>query len=818
MLANEKTLFTKLKKNETFLNLMKKIMFQNQLNYNEQVYLLSVAITFLKEYENDNEKKLLSYADFSYYLLLHYTIITWDYKPLYDFSINFWFYPITNEIVKLQKFDNINIFDFLIRYSINDFKSKDWSYIETFEQKSLSEKLLSDNSNEKTYIAPTSFWKSSLITSIIKKNNGSKKVVIIVPTKSLLTQTYKNILKSNFDKKIILHDWMYSDEESFIAILTQERALKILENHNLFYDLIIIDEAHNIFDSDYRSLLITRLLKKNLKLNPNQEVIYLSPLIMNSDNLKVYESQIINSYNIKFNIKEPKFYEYNSKTKRTYLFNRFLWDFYEIWTEFDSWLDYIKFKNWSKKFLYESRPIKVEELALKLIKRLDKNTLTKEIVDIKNLLKEKVHDKFYMIETIDYWLLYIHGKLPDIIKEYIEKKFRENTYFKYLVWNNVILEWVNFPIDSLFISWYYKLTSKKLINLIWRVNRLSEIFSWNTKFDFKKLLPEIHFLNEWEQEHLKKVKDLRSRVFEDKISNPILDVYDLDDEIAKLKDEEKKNYLKNKVENIRKKEDYLLETPTTLDWKIKKDLIELWIHVHYLDIDILVTDIKNYLIKTNSKNSDVINEIHNTFFKNLWNICDYEFKRFDHVEARNYYSNYILITSKKALKQNIIDQYNYLIEKSKSENPLLYIWTSFWEVPYPEATDWYNEPYKKAYIDLRWINEEKLINISIIKIKMEEDFISYVLSKFIDFLFKYKLIEEKDYNKYIYWTEEKSELNLVKAWLNTSLINRLKSDNQLDNIFLDEYNNLTCNSKFKDFLNWIDDFYRFEITKFLPWD
>ncbi|MGE4444488.1 MAG: DEAD/DEAH box helicase family protein [Candidatus Altimarinota bacterium] len=817
MLASEKILFTKLKKNETFLNLMKKVMFQNQLSYNEQVYLLSVAITFLKEYENDNEKKLLSYADFSYYLILHYTIITSDYKPLYDFSINFGFYPITNEILKLQNINDINIFDLLTRYSINDFKSNEGGYIETLEQKILSQKVLSDKGNEKSYIAPTSFGKSSLITEIIKQNQSEKKIVIVVPTKSLLTQTYKNILKSNLEKKIILHDGMYDNEESFIAILTQERALKIMQLYDISYDLIIIDEAHNLFDSDYRAILLSRLLKKNFKLNQDHKVVYLSPLIMNSDNLKITSNQIINSYNIKFNIKEPTFYEYNNKTKKTYLFNRFLGDFYEVGGAYTSWIEYVQMNSENKNFLYESKPRDIEKLALKLSEELDKMDTNKQLIEeIKATLKDKVHDKFYIITTIDSGVLYLHGKLPDIVKEYIESKFKKIPELKYIVGNNVILEGVNLPINTLFVSGYYKLSGKKLINLIGRVNRLSEVFNQNSKFDFKNLTPKIHFFNKGEQEHLKKVKDLRSRLFEDDITNPTLDIYDLDYELSLLKNEDKKLKLKEKVDCIKSKEDYLLEVPTTLEGKIKKDLIELGIHSHYVDIDILVIDIKNYLKNHSLKNSDVIEEIHKVFFSTLGNISDFEFKRFNYPETRNYYSNYILITSKKTLKQNITDQYNYLIEKSKTENPLLYIGTGYGEIPYPSSTDGYNEPFKNSYIDLRQQDETKLVNISIIKIKMEEDFISFVLSKFIDFLLKYNLVEEKDYNKYIYGTEEKSELKLVKAGLNTSLINRLKNDNQIQNLDFDKNNNLICNNNFKEFLTQIDDFYKFEITKFLP--
>lgn len=71
-----------------------------------------------------------------------------------------------------------------------------------------------------------------------------------------------------------------------------------------------------------------------------------------------------------------------------------------------------------------------------------------------------------MIKTLNFGVIYLHGKLPDIIKEYVESKFKEIPSIKYLVANNVILEGINLPIDSLYICSYFKLTSSKIQNLI----------------------------------------------------------------------------------------------------------------------------------------------------------------------------------------------------------------------------------------------------------------------------------------------------------------------------------------------------------------
>ena len=61
--------------------------------------------------------------------------------------------------------------------------------------------------------------------------------------------------------------------------------------------------------------------------------------------------------------------------------------------------------------------------------------------------------------------------MPDSIKEYLEYKYMQIPEIKFLVANKVVLEGMNFPIDSLFILNGTNLKGKELTNLIGRVNR-----------------------------------------------------------------------------------------------------------------------------------------------------------------------------------------------------------------------------------------------------------------------------------------------------------------------------------------------------------
>ena len=79
-----------------------------ELSDEEKTYLLTSALILIKKYEKD--KRCLSYAELSYYIILKYALAFNDYEPLYDFCVNFGFYPIAQVITteKLIEFENIS--------------------------------------------------------------------------------------------------------------------------------------------------------------------------------------------------------------------------------------------------------------------------------------------------------------------------------------------------------------------------------------------------------------------------------------------------------------------------------------------------------------------------------------------------------------------------------------------------------------------------------------------------------------------------------------------------------------------------------------
>lgn len=628
-------------------------------------------------------------------------------------------------------------------------------------------------------------------------------------------QTYQLVRSSNLGRKIIMHDEMYDDETDFIAVFTQERALRLMSRKNLSYDYLFIDEAHNILNYDSRSILLSRLISKNKKINPNQKIIYLSPLIENIENVKVSQDQLISNHIIEHNIKEPDLFEY-CLDGIVRLYNRFIDEFYTIETNTNPF-QYTVEQSKSKNFVYNYRPIRIEEFTKEFCQYLPASEMSPNVLELYKTLKKEVHDEFYAIDYLKYGIVYIHGKLPDLIKEYIEDKYRKLPELKYIVANSVILEGMNLPIDNLFIYNTRGLNGKELINLIGRVNRLNQIF--NDSNNLLKLNPSIHFVNTefYNRQGSKmenKIRELRSRTFKDNVDNPILSNFDIENQSRKNNSD-----FVDKVKHIQENEEFISSIHEGQINKLKTYLIESGIVDHYSDDEELIESVFRNIrrIKLNNLLGEDINwsefsmleKINFLFVEGIASIDDYEIKRLEYKEARNYYENFILVGRKKSLKENITSQFEFFKKKANSVEPRMYFGGAYGE------EDYYQEGRNKVFVNLKGKSDRKLINLAVVKLKMEEDFISFKLNKLIVMLYDYSLIDTEDYNLYIYGTTDENKIAMTKYGLNISLISRLTEDGQLKNLSFDIYNNLVANDMFMKFINNVDDFYRFEVSRFL---
>lgn len=800
-----------IKRIEMYATSMKKLTVNpKELSEEEKTYLLTCAIILLKKYDKDKRHTL--FVELAYFIILRYSLSFSDFEPLYDFSVNMGFYPIAHALAseELLKFQNIT-FSLVNQKIENEYSRGD--IIETYEQKIAREKVVSSENREISFVAPTSFGKSSIIVEdIVAHSELYHKIGIIVPTKSLLMQTYRNIRREKLGVKLMIHDEMYNGEEEFIAVFTQERALRLLEKNDLYFDVLYIDEAHRLLDRDSRSILLSRLIKLNQIRNKKMKVVYLSPLVTESNNLKISSKDNIFEQRINFNIKEPEYFEYRLD-KTVHKYNRFVDTFYQIGSE-TGMFEYIRKHKTSKTFCYLYSPKKIEAFAEMLAEESSEIKIGSEVKNIIDSLSKYVHEDFYAIEFIKKGIVYLHGKIPDNVKDYLEYKFSKVPEINFLVANKVVLEGINLPIDSLFVLNGTNLHGKELTNLIGRVNRLNLVFE-SGKSNLNKLIPTIHFVNSEMYNRKRsnlsnKIKLLKNSSFPDNIKNPLLSEFDFSQF-----DDGNEPELKKKCEEIVGNENIVFSSSEDSIQILKKKMISLGINNIYSitdDLCIILSDRIAKTVKLDNTEVHFLDLLRNIFVVDLEDsIIDQEFERLKYEEAISYYKVFFE-NRKKSLKENISREIAYFIKKAASLESRLYIGESYGEIPY--ETEGRNF-FRKVYVDLKDKNKQQMANLAIVKQKMEEDFISYKLHMFFQLMYDYSIISEENYNYILYGTNDAKKLSLIKFGLTINIINRLEEDDQLKNIFIDKYNNLYCDEKFEEYRTEVDDFYSFELGKFL---
>lgn len=779
----------------------------SRLDENERTFLLTVAIILLRKYER--EHRLTSFFELAYFIILKYSLSFNDFAPLYDFSVNIGYYPIAQAITKFDQIQTNNIASAMIPTLIDDGYKRE-SIVETYEQKHTRDQILSSSNRDICYVAPTSFGKSSLILEhIVAHWETFIRVAVIVPTKSLLMQSYREVRRKAVDSKIIIHDEMYNDEERFIAVLTQERALRMLDKHDIFFDVLYIDEAHRLLERDPRSILLSRLIKLNRQRCEDAEIVYLSPLVTDTKNLKTDESQEIFEQRIKFNIKEPELFEYCADG-RVQKYNRFVDTFFSVGHS-KTMFSYIIQNATEKTFCYLYAPRKIEQFAEEFSQLRDAIQESNAIKEVIRNLKEYVHEDFYAIDYIKKGIIYLHGKMPDNVKDYLEYKYSQIPELQFVIANKVILEGINLPINSLFVLNGTNLYGKDLTNLIGRVNRLNLVFSQPPKLGL--LMPQVHFVNSEEYNRKKgnfenKIRLLRSSIFADNVKNPTLVNFDIENK------ENKDNA--DKCKEIVEIESSFFTASDDSVQDLKRRMISLGMNIIYTISDELCQAILGKIDRI--KGHPMLHERH--FLERLRylfirhcndNIIDDEFARLKNDKAIAYYKMFFE-RRKQSLKENVAREVAYFQRCVDEGNSLMYIGKSYGEQAYAVIG---GESYQNVYIDLRKKSNRQLANIAIVKQKMEEDFVSFKLQMFFQLMLDYSILSEDEYYEILYGTTDRKKINLVKTGLTINMINRLEKDDQLKNISFDKNGNLVTNDMFDAYLKDADDFYRFELSRFL---
>lgn len=742
-----------------------KLQLNEELSNTEIQNLLKNAIIFSNFRDTDLQK-------LGYKIIVSYSNKYTNYKPLYDFAINKGYIPIS-KFIELKHTNNTDLNDHFFNLYFSAFHDnfKEKNYYISNGQKKLIEFSSKSNSNF-VLVAPTSYGKSEIIINKVL-TNIDKKICIIVPSKALLAQTKKRLLNSTIENtlhRVITHPEMYKGtEQSFVAVLTQERLLRLLQkNPSLKIDLILVDEAHNMFGdkkTDGRSILLAQtiiILKSR-----NQDAIFnfFSPFISNPENLKVRQSNYeITSQTTDEFIKSEKYYIcdlYNTSGELK-LYEQFSDKLINTKLKYSDPIDLLNSKKARKNIIYLNRPKHIEEFSIEYSNSLP--NVEDSFNEIVSSITDFLHPEYNLIKCIKKGIVYHHGGMPEIIRLYVENIFSNNYNLRFVITSSTLLEGVNIPAEKIFLLSTKKgrgnLSVSQFKNLIGRINRFSEIF--NPKSGSLKLLePEVYIVkSKYSQKNANIESFIKSKArteikIEDEVNNLLLK----NEESLSSSEKDELNKSLEYLENIEPNSTDLSEVnyvqSEIAKLCYKNNVYDFNIRLFESKLNENLSDYRGTLFPKISDCNQLLDSINLIFFNEI-EILDDNIKRLQNPPTRKFYSMILEWRSSGTSYKEMIGSFIRYWQTLKDDSLLIYIGDK-WGEEKRNVTD-----FKPLYVDLRKKDNSQRINLAILKIKEEQDYVEFNLLKYIDILYELELIESTFYDKIKYGSSEEQIVTLLK--------------------------------------------------------
>ena len=753
---------------------------------NDRITALQMIMLFIAS--GDSVIRRLGYR-----LALLYAKHCKDTSPLHAVASMIGLVPVSKISENLE--DNKNdSFIAAVRESFAESLKENNIYL-TAGQKELNETFIDKIDEALSVVAPTSYGKSSLISSYLKETTGN--FCAIVPTKSLLAQTRRMLLNQLDEnalnhRKIITHHEMYSEkDENIIAVLTQERYLRLLQmNTKLQFDHLIIDESHNLFDNDSRSRALASTLVITLHRNPSVRIKFFSPFIYDSENLRnrIQDFNITHLGTDEYVKSELIHYiDYRAvaaiSQKKPFIYDQFMDRSYSATSTiqyFDTPYAYLLANASKKNIIYLNRPKNTHDVARGLIAYLPEIE-DEEIQKACNDLGVYLNKDYFLISCIRKGVIFHHGSVPDNVRLYLEQLYSECGKIRFVITTSTLLEGVNLPAEKMFLFDIKKgkrnLSPSQLKNLIGRVSRFKEVFA---NKDVAALLPEVHFVgNDYYPKTTKNIEKyikshlIEGKIIKDKIENPLLKNSKLDDDITLSKLREELSFLGNSEEAVLDNTDFEFDKPKTELGRLCYLYRIADFNVQELEtvMDQRAQELQRLGVKA-SNAKQLIETVNEVFLKNLSEDdqdSDKAITRLrDNFKARDFYAMILEWRTTGLPYQLMISRFIGHWKSIQDDPEARIVYAGKWGNR-PRTSDFHGEDY----IDIAQLNHSERVTLAIARIEAEMSFLDFNVMKYVDCLRELKLIDPVYDDQLKFGTIDPSAKELIQAGMSHSLAHLL---------------------------------------------
>lgn len=753
-----------------FADLYAKLITGAEMTDTEYVDILRFGV--LMSRSSDDAVRRLGYRIF-----LQYGEVTGDYEPLREIAQARDLIPLVAAIERIHPDldeDTSLARVFFAAHTTNfEEPGPQHSIYRTRGQMELRE--FNSRESEAIIVAPTSYGKSEML--INKVASGlPRRTCVLVPSRALIAQTRANIIANDQVRssrvRIITHPDAFNGDDHFIAVMTQERLQRLLvDNPNLLLDQLLVDEAHNLLSGDSRSVDLSQVILICRHRNPDLAITYYTPFIASPESLRHIDGfdQSTRVKSVNEHVKIERFM-ISAPGEYRRLYDQFLNETFRLNDEVPAdEVAAVLQAGGDRTLVYVNRPKDAQSLAERLASERSEAELSDASRRAIAAISDLIDPRYGLIEAIKHGVMFHHGQVPDSLRLYIEELFRNDNAPgpRFLVTTSTLLEGVNTPADRLIMMTGTRgrsnLSRSEFRNLVGRIGRFRELFSPDRR-DLALLQPRIHLIpssyarRNWNVDSfLSSVADASS-VVEDDVRNPLLEnAKDVSDRHAKLE------FLENIEPGIANSEN--VRSATT-------EVGQLCFRHGVHDFDTF--EVENTLQARIdgwreggpiNEVKDLINAVVNIFFKDIeLQRSDDLVRLLEHDEARDFYTMFLDWRSRSEPFRRMVS--HFVGYWSGLDSEYVYVGPRWGEVRY-------NGP-RELWVQVRTKTEAQLVNLAVVKIKEEQDFVDFRLLKYVEILFRLDLLDKSLYFRIKYGTDDEYLICLLRNGFSPELARLVK--------------------------------------------
>ncbi|WP_448061060.1 DEAD/DEAH box helicase [Cellulomonas hominis] len=765
-----------------FLPLYQRLMQGDQLTEDELIGVLRFAVLFLRS--SDEIVGRLGYR-----MILQYGELTRDYEPLHAVAWQRDLIPIVAAAERLNPgLRESETFETLLfhAHATNFETLEPGGRLVRRTRGQMELRAFNQRERHAIVVAPTSYGKSEmLIEKIVGHLNAA--TCVLVPSRALIAQTRQLIISDPRVQaarvRVITHPEAYTGEERFVAVMTQERLQRLfVDQPELKFDQLLVDEAHNLLPKGTRPIDLSQAILIASGRNEDLAVTYYTPFMADPDKLRHIGGADIRSRSRSVNehVKAERII-HAAPGQRQELYDQFLDRMIPLKQEVpEDEIDAVSTLAGHRTLVYVNRPRDSQHLAGRLAAQRGTVALSSQAQRAITAIADLIDPRYSLITAIEAGVLFHHGQIPDVLRQYIEMLFRtdESSDSRLLVTTSTLLEGVNTPADCLVIMTATRgranLSRSAFRNLIGRVARFKEVFD-ERRTDLDLLQPRIYLVpstysrKNWNVEtFLGQVANL-ARHAEDAVVNPLLEAAE---DIAQRTQE--LEYLENIEPGLTQVADARVAETEVGRLCFRHGVRDFDIFEFERSIQARVDRMRPE--PPLSEVGEVIDAICETFLLGVDLEDGDDLARLQrHTAARSFYAMFLGWRARNEPFKRLIG--HFVAYWTQMDQPLAYVGSGWGEESYDGGL-------RKLWVDMGQKSLSEKINLAVVRIKVEQDFIDFRLMKYVEILNALGLIEPQLYQSIKYGTSDPYLICLLRNGFSPELA-RLVLESYDDHVVVD---------------------------------